>query len=86
MKFRLLALLVLAGCSTLKAEQFDRPNTTAQQRADDGEYCSTYADAKKGSTPHGGIAGIADINEKRNALFKLCMMDRGYRVSARPPS
>ncbi len=42
-------------------------------------YCNAYAVGWRSMPTDGGLAGVAFLQEQRNALFATCMMDRGYR-------
>lgn len=74
----LLLCFVFPGCA-VTADKFTKAGATETQRADDGVYCDAYAEANRGPMVSGGLVGAGDLMGRRNNLFKLCMMDRGYR-------
>ena len=76
----ILTLLILAGCASPQPADFSKPGTSGIKRNADARYCQTYAEANRGPATMGGLAGVADEIERRNAMFKLCMMDKGYRL------
>ena len=72
-----LSAIALGGCA-MTAENLHRSNTSARRKAIDFEYCKVDAQANTGPMSMGGIAGAVEVTERRNALFKLCMLNRGY--------
>ncbi len=75
--FILLAVLT-ASCS-LSGDDFEKSDNAYDEKATDVDYCETYAQANTAPTTYGGLAAVADVTGRRNAQFKLCMLDRGYR-------
>ena len=77
----IIAASLLGGCGT-SPKNLHRANTTAEQKRTDVEYCKVYGEANAGNMSTGGLAGITEVMARRDAHFKLCMLDRGYREHA----
>ena len=75
----LIPLLLLAGCasSDLSGNDFNKPGVTSSQRMSDTQYCS--AQARRTAAAAGAPQSPEERAERRNELFSMCMMDRGYR-------
>ncbi len=64
----LMPVVLLVGCTTLEA-----PGVPESVVA----YCKDRA-RLAGTTEYGGLAGVVDIAEKKEAAFRVCLYEEGY--------
>ena len=76
-----LAAAMTACVPPTTGRDFYNLNVPLEQKGADINYCDAYAVGRRNMPTVGGLAGVAFLQEQRNALFTTCMMDRGYSWS-----